>query len=688
MPQRSRRQIDAAGGSDSASAGYADRPRISLLQGSTAGSFEAREGGGSDRAVHPLDGFDGSAVGPLSTRRTVSLINTLKERRLPQIVGAYAAGGWLVLQLVDQLADRGIIPELSYRVALTLFLCLIPGAFIVAWFHGAKGDQKAPAMERWLLAGVLLIGLGTSGFVLRNGLQTGPLTGAEALAQLSPTEDPRRIAVLYFEGRGSEDANLIATGLTETLIDELSGIDVLTVISRNGVGQFRGESVTPDSVGRTLEVGTVVDGVVTEAGDVIRVDVELVRAASGEQINATQLERPRGQLFELQDEIANQVAFFLREELGQEVQVIQRRATTRDVEAWALFQRAAEAAEDAEQLAAVNDMDASNRQFEVADSMYALAEAEDASWAEPVTRRGWIIYRRIRLGGYDRDIAELVEAGRERAARALAIAPDDPDALELRGMLQYWPWIINLTSEPGESERLFEGAERDLRASIAANPRQASALNILSQLLINKGETAQAKLVAQRSYEADPYLQDANRTIYRVFWTSLDLQDRIEATQWCELGGTRFPEDSRFVECQLWLYALPDLEPEAVQAAIPELWALRERMVELSPPEFKEWDESASHLLVAMALVRANLPDSARSVAVAVRPSTEIDPLHELAYYEAIIRTWLGDYDEAIEELGLFLSANPGRVDQGEDDEGWWLADLVTDPRYQTLMGR
>ena len=80
--------------------------------------------------------------------------------------------------------------------------------------------------------------------------------------------DPRRIAVLYFDDR-SPDGNLryLADGLTEGLIYELGQVRALSVISRYGVAPYRNANVTPDSVARSLDVGTLVEGTVAKSGN-------------------------------------------------------------------------------------------------------------------------------------------------------------------------------------------------------------------------------------------------------------------------------------------------------------------------------------------------------------------------------------------------------------------------------------
>ncbi|MGH7540035.1 MAG: hypothetical protein ACRELC_03445, partial [Gemmatimonadota bacterium] len=331
----------------------------------------------------------------------MKLLHLLRERRVAPYLGGYAAGGWIVLEVVDQFVDRGVLPELLYPLVLAIFLCGFPGAFVVAWFHGARGDQKAPRIERWLLACVALLALGVSGFVVRARLGADEPT--TPLESLRPWEDPRRLAVLYFEGRPSGgEAELLAQGLTESLIDELSAVEALYVVSRNGVASFRGTSPRPDSVGHALEVGTLVQGRVTQADSLIRVNVEVLNAADGSQIESTDLQRPRSELFALQEELAQEVAFFLRERIGQEVALIERQAGADNVDAWVLVRKADELAEEAQRLTDLDDLPNARRRFLEADSVFAAAAELAPGWAEPVTRRGWIAYRRSRLLGMER----------------------------------------------------------------------------------------------------------------------------------------------------------------------------------------------------------------------------------------------------------------------------------------------
>lgn len=608
-------------------------------------------------------------------------LKDLKERRIARFLVTYAAAGWVALQLVDQVVDRSVLPEVVYRVALTLFLCFLPGALIVAWFHGAKGAQQAPVMEKWLLGVVAIFALGASVVVARANLAPA---GPAGPIELAATEDPRRVAVLYFGAQGGgEDAEFLATGLTESLIDELSTVDALTVVSRNGSQLYRSDRPAPDSIGRALQVGTLVDGSVAVAGDRVRVTVSMVNAADGSQFESTRFERPRAELFDLQDTLSLQVADFLRRRIGQELGQIELRRGTEVPEAWELLQQATVAALNAQETLGHGDVEGASRELVRADSILVRAESADPSWVEPVTRRGWLAYRQSRLGGFDRSQYDAwIATGLGHAERALAMAPEDPSALELRGTLIYWRYLLNLIPDPDEADAAFHEAEELFRRS--GTP---SAQSSLAHVLMNKGEPEFAKMAALNSYDADPFLENANLTVWRLTSASWSLGDEREARRWCDEGVRRFPEDFRFHQCQLMLYAMRNVRPD-----VPAAWEHLRRFVELSPAQLRELHEKQGLQYVAMALVRAELPDSARAVMVRGRASPDIDPVRDIAFLESMPRGWLGDWDEAVRLMGLYLAANPALVEAyrqslAADRTFWYHEGLSAQPRFRSLLG-
>jgi TolB-like protein len=621
------------------------------------------------------------------TERKLTLFKDLKERRVFRYLVAYCAGGWAALEVVDQLTGNEVLPGWIYRATLSLVLCGLPGALIVSWYHGAKGRQEVSRTERGLLAAVALFALITTGFVARAGLAATAAAGQPP--GLSEFADPSRVAVLYFEPRGGEDAEFLASGLTEALIDELSAVEGLFVVSRNGSELFRNVAASPDSVGRTLRAGSIVSGTVAQAGDRVRVTVTLANASTGDQYASKPFERPRSEIFTLQDELADTISVFLRREIGSELGNAQLRAGTRSVDAWETVQRGQQAANGATVLVSSNDLEGASRALASADSIFAQAETHDPSWIEPIVRRGKLAYRQSRLGGMDRShYADWIRIGLEHADRALAIDPRHGDALELRATLIYWKYLLNLGDGPSETQTLLTQAETGLRDAIAAGGVRASAHTSLSHLLLNKGEVPEAKLQGTRAYEADPFLDNANLTIWRIFTAAWSLQDVIEARRYCEEGLRRFPNDYRFRQCQLWLFSLPGQALDLEHA-----WQLVDEFAELSPPQVSEVNRKRGEVFVAMAMARgaATLHDSARAVLVRARATPEIDPTREVALFESIARTWLGDIDEAVRQLSVYFAANPG-ADEGyrtgvqNGELPWYHQPLITESRFLSLV--
>ena len=88
-------------------------------------------------------------------------ITRLKDGHVPQVAAAYAAGSWVVLEVINQLIEREILPQGVYLLALA------PGVLVVSWFHGETGAQKVLPIEKWLLAGVGALAVASTVLVYR-----------------------------------------------------------------------------------------------------------------------------------------------------------------------------------------------------------------------------------------------------------------------------------------------------------------------------------------------------------------------------------------------------------------------------------------------------------------------------------------------------------------------------------------
>jgi serine/threonine-protein kinase len=495
--------------------------------------------------------------------------------------------------------------------------------------------------------------------------------------------DPHRIAVLYFSD-ASPDSSLgyLADGLTESLIADLGEVRTLDVVSRSGVAPFRGRAVERDSVARALDAGTLVEGDVASAGRRVRVTVRLVDGESGADVRRQTFELPSGDQLTIRDSLAQQVALFLRELLGPEIRLREERAGTKSVDAWTLVQRGERSRKDAQRAFRADDRAAAIVRSAEADSLLAGAERADPRWPVPPTLRGRVAYERSRFERAAPDAERFLQTALTHAEHALALAPRSADALELRGTARYRRLELGLEPDSRRADTILASAEADLLAATTANAAQVGAWNILSVLYYQKQDNVQANWAARRAYEADAYLSAADQVLWRLYATSYDLEQFQQAADWCDKGRQRFPQNTRFLECRLWL-----MTSGALSADPDVAWQLAEQVAAGRPAPQREFTRHLMQIVVASVLAKANHPDSARRVLLRARVAPDVDPTLELAGYEAWVRAQLGDKDEALRLLREYLVANPRHREGFRKRVHWWWRPLQNDSRFKALIG-
>jgi class 3 adenylate cyclase/TolB-like protein len=538
----------------------------------------------------------------------------------------------------------------------------------------------------YIAAAAVIVIMG-GGLLLRDIVLVFPTeggAGAGALGQLGEAGDPRTIAVLYLEDEtpGGE-LEFVADGLTEALIDELSRVSSLRVLSRNASLPFKDSTLRRDSIAKLLGAGTVVSGSVDEDGDQVRVDVALSEGVSGEVFRRGSFSQPRESILNLQSDLATEVSELLRLWLGQEVELRRMGLETENAAAWALMQRGEGARKSGERALGAGDMDGLMAAFSRADSLLAAAEELDSDWARPTVMRAQLSLRRAQLAAsHPLEAADWIEEGFEHVDRALARDGLSPLGLETRGLLAYLSWALSIAPDPARSARFLTQAEQDLEAAVSLQPSLANAWNILSVVHSQKPDLIEAKIAAQRAYEEDAFLRAAESILWRLYATSYDLEQFPDAVQYCEEGRRRFPNSPGFYECELWLLATRALEPDVDRA-----WELLNKMNELGPPEGGEFKALTGRIVVGGVLARAGLPDSANAVWLASRGDPEVDPARELLGYEAVFRLQNGQEEEAMRLVKTYLTASPEHRAGWRWTSHWWWRGLQDNPEFQMLMG-
>lgn len=134
-----------------------------------------------------------------------------------------------------------------------------------------------------------------------------PLPAEEKKEGLSAAK--KSIAILPFRNLSKDaEQEYFSDGIAEEIIVMLSNIEKLVVIGRSTSFQFKGAAKPVTEIGKILGVATILEGSVRRAGTGVRVTAELINIADGRQLWAEQYNRELTDIFEIQDDIAGNIA--------------------------------------------------------------------------------------------------------------------------------------------------------------------------------------------------------------------------------------------------------------------------------------------------------------------------------------------------------------------------------------------
>jgi len=267
----------------------------------------------------------------------------------------------------------------------------------------------------------------------------------------------RSLAVLPLENlSGDPNQDYLADGMTEALTTNLGQISSLTVISRQSVMHYKSTRKRVPEIARELNnVDGFVTGAIIQSGDRVRVDVQLVEAATGRQSWSQTYERGVGEVIGVQGEITRAIAHEIQVTLTPQQQARLLRQQSIDPQTYELYARGrsfwAKLTDDSLQKSIEYFTQAIQRQPNFALAYAALAEAYDGASS---------IAPRERFSG-----------AKAAAYKALQLDDTLPEAhTALAGSLFLYDW--NWTE-----------AEREFRRAITLNPNYAPAHQFYGQLL-------------------------------------------------------------------------------------------------------------------------------------------------------------------------------------------------------------
>jgi serine/threonine protein kinase/Tfp pilus assembly protein PilF len=176
---------------------------------------------------------------------------------------------------------------------------------------------------------------------LKRDLESGRTRATEGSESRGESkQSAKSIAVLYFENlSGVKEDEYFRDGITEDIITELSKIKGLSIFSRPTVLAYRDKRVTPAQIGQQLKAAYVLAGSLRRAGNRLRINAQLVDTQTDFPLWSERYDREMKDVFEVQDEIARNIAEALRITLSPQEQAALAAKPTENLQAYDLYLR-------------------------------------------------------------------------------------------------------------------------------------------------------------------------------------------------------------------------------------------------------------------------------------------------------------------------------------------------------------
>lgn len=287
-----------------------------------------------------------------------------------------------------------------------------------AWLIAFRPWSKA----HWLIALLIGFALFLTGAVLVRW------SGRVTHTQPTGLAFERSVAVLPFENRSEEKANAyFADGIQDEILTRLSKIANLRVISRTSTQHYKSAPENLLEIARQLNVAYILEGSVQKSGEMVRVNVQLIKAADDSHLWAETFDRKLTDIFSVESDIAKAITEHLRIRLtGQEEQLIAAKYTTVP-EAYDAYLRGL-----AYTLKPGNS---------TTNALGAQRYLREAVQLDPKFAVGWALLSYTDAVGYLttalQPTAALREEARQAAATALSLQPKLGEALLAQGQYHY-----------------------------------------------------------------------------------------------------------------------------------------------------------------------------------------------------------------------------------------------------------
>src|SRR3989440_6143918 len=402
----------------------------------------------------------------------------LQRRKVYRVAAAYIIAAGFIIQIGSAVFPAWELPNWMLRLVVVLLLIGFPIALILAWAYDvtAQGIRATPSVSvpgthrRRNL--IMLIAI---------GVIISVAAGFFLLPRASARKVDKSIAVLPFQNLSDEKENAyFADGMQDDILTNLSKIGDLKVISRTSVMSYRDGARNAREIGKSLGVGTLLEGSVRRSGNRVRVNVQLINANNDEHIWAEDYDRELTDVFAIQTDLAQKIASALQAKLSPNEKARLDRRPTRDSDAYLLYVQAHGYANRPDRF-----RDTSLKAEELFEQAIKLDRNFAAAYAGLSMVESWLYHE-----------SEPIPAHREKARlnaeESLRLQPNLPEGHLALGFSYYYG---DRDYERALSE--FEIAKRDL-------PNEADAYSAIAAIQRRQGKWAESTANFEKAVSLDP----------------------------------------------------------------------------------------------------------------------------------------------------------------------------------------
>lgn len=453
----------------------------------------------------------------------------------------------------------------------------------------------------------------------------------------------KSLAVLPFINASQDpNAEYLSDGITESVINNLSQISNLTVMSRNSAFRFKNNQADNKSIASQLDVENLITGDIKQVGDKFIINVRLINGNDDSQIWGSQYIKNSGDLIAAQNEIAQSVATNLRLKLSDSEQQRLGKNYTANPEAYQLYLKGRYHYFKLIEPEIRKSIDFYEQAIAV-DPNYALAFAgiSDA-------------YRTFPLAGWNMASKTAFPLAKAAAKKALEIDPDLAEAHIALGSIEFffdWDW----------SE-----SENELKKAIELAPNNSEAHRFYAHMLSNTGRHDEAVAEGKRARELDPFSLITNALEGQfLFYARRDTEaiDQIKKTL--------------EIEPNFWIahnaLGRVYLRQERFEEAIAEFTKAKELSGSIAPI-----------MQLGFSLAKSGRHEQAQATLAELK-SLAIQN-YVPAYYFAMLYHGLGEREESLNYLEKSFAEREVQLTFLKVDTHW--DDLRREPRFQEIMRR